>query len=60
MAGRRPNIQLDRSMSPAIIARALDNIVFTAAHDWQRAVSIDEDVRDRIVEALNAHFRLKD
>lgn len=53
---RQPNVKLDGTMSTRQIADTLDAIVFTAAHGWQYAVSIDEDVRDLLVDLLHKTY----
>lgn len=53
--GRKPNIDLTGSTSDHAVSQ-LRQIVFTAAHDWKRAIYIDQVMRDMIVEALRARF----
>lgn len=54
MAGGRKNLELTDTMGITEIADALDKLVFTAAHGWQRSISIDRNVRDALVRRLRS------
>ncbi len=52
MVGRIPTVLLEDTMSRDQIANELAKIIFTAARDWQRSVSVDRNVRDLLVKLL--------
>ena len=52
MVGRIPTVLLADTMSRDQIANELAKIIFTAARDWQRSVSVDRNVRDLLVKLL--------
>ena len=52
MVRRIPTVLLEDTMSRDQIANELAKIIFTAARDWQRSVSIDRNVRDLLVKLL--------
>jgi hypothetical protein len=49
---RPPRTLIDGTMSRNEVARTLEQIVFTAAKEWQRTITIDRDIRDLLVSAL--------
>lgn len=53
--GRKPPIILDDAMSATEMADILRQIVFTAAHGWERSVRLTRGARDILVEALREY-----
>ena len=51
MSGASVNME---GMKAEDAARALERLIFTAARNWRRSISIDRDARDMLVRALRA------
>lgn len=47
------SLVLHDRMSRGEIIEALEKLIFTASHDWERRVIIDRNVRDMIVRGLH-------
>jgi hypothetical protein len=56
---RNPNVRLEDTMSIDQITDALAKMIFTAAHNWERSVTMDRNTRDAIVRRLRMFTNLE-